>query len=204
MHSSQRMPERITPLLPICAGPPRAASRTIRRSSPMTTVWSCSARDGNGVAGHLVGCLEGPGSVHPIRVADLESIHVHSAHRNRGVGEQLVTAFLSWAVEKGAQRAAVTAYAANDAPGASMLATALPLGLSPWTSTCRANQRPTTARNARIIHADLGYVRPEKQTVEGSLGHCDAGNSHGSLTDFSRTGPTVQDSGVHAGHLAGR
>ena len=72
------------------------------------------ARDGNEVAGHLVGRLEGPGSVHPIRLADLESIHVHSAHRNRGVGEQLVTAFLAWAAEKGAQRATVTAYAAND------------------------------------------------------------------------------------------
>jgi ribosomal protein S18 acetylase RimI-like enzyme len=72
------------------------------------------ARDGNEVAGHLVGRLSGPGSVHPIRVADLESIHVYSAHRNHGVGEQLMTAFLGWAAEKGAQRATVTAYAAND------------------------------------------------------------------------------------------
>lgn len=71
-------------------------------------------RDDNEVAGHLVGRLRGPGSVHPIRVADLESIHVYPAHRNRGVGEQLVTAFLAWAAEKGAQRATVTAYAAND------------------------------------------------------------------------------------------
>jgi GNAT superfamily N-acetyltransferase len=72
------------------------------------------ARDGNEVAGHLVGRLSGPGSMHPIRVADLESIQVYPAHRNRGVGEQLVTAFLAWATEKGAQRAMVTAYAAND------------------------------------------------------------------------------------------
>jgi GNAT superfamily N-acetyltransferase len=72
------------------------------------------ARDGNEAAGHLVGRLEGPGSMHPIRVADLESIHVYSAHRNRGVGEQLMTAFLAWASEKGVQRATVTAYAANN------------------------------------------------------------------------------------------
>jgi ribosomal protein S18 acetylase RimI-like enzyme len=72
------------------------------------------ARDGNKVAGHLVGRISGPGSVHPIQVADLESVHVYPAHRNRGVGEQLVTAFLAWAAEKGAQRATVTAYAAND------------------------------------------------------------------------------------------
>jgi GNAT superfamily N-acetyltransferase len=72
------------------------------------------ARDGDEVAGHLVGRCRGPGSVHPIRVAELESIHVYPAHRNRGAGEQLITAFLAWAAERGAQRATVTAYAAND------------------------------------------------------------------------------------------
>ena len=72
------------------------------------------ARDDNEVAGHLVGRISGPGSVHPIRVADLESVQVYPAHRNRGVGDQLATAFLAWAAEKGAQRATVTAYAAND------------------------------------------------------------------------------------------
>jgi GNAT superfamily N-acetyltransferase len=72
------------------------------------------SRDGDDVAGHLVGRLHGPGSVHPIRVAELESIHVYPRHRNRGAGEQLMTAFLAWAAERGAQRATVTAYAAND------------------------------------------------------------------------------------------
>ena len=72
------------------------------------------ARDGDEVAGHLVGRLSGPGSVHAIRVADLESIQVYPAHRGRGVGEQLMRAFLVWAAERGAQRATVTAYAAND------------------------------------------------------------------------------------------
>ena len=72
------------------------------------------ARDGDEVVGHLVGRLSGPGSVHAIRVADLESIHVYPAHRGHGVGGQLMTAFLMWAAGKGAQRATVTAYAAND------------------------------------------------------------------------------------------
>jgi ribosomal protein S18 acetylase RimI-like enzyme len=72
------------------------------------------ARDGDKVVGHLVGRLSGPGSVHAVRVADLESLHVYPAHRGHGVGEQLMTAFLAWAAEKGAQRATVTAYAAND------------------------------------------------------------------------------------------
>ena len=72
------------------------------------------ARDGDEVAGHLAGRLSGPGSVHAIRVAGLESIHVYRAHRGRGVGEQLIRAFLVWAAERGAQRATVTAYAAND------------------------------------------------------------------------------------------
>jgi ribosomal protein S18 acetylase RimI-like enzyme len=72
------------------------------------------AREGDQVVGHLVGRLRGPGSVHPVRVADLESIHVYPRHRNRGVGEQLMTAFLAWAAKKGAQRATVTAYAANN------------------------------------------------------------------------------------------
>lgn len=72
------------------------------------------ARDGSDTAGHLVGRLGGPGSVHPIRVAELESIHVYPDYRGRGVGQQLMTAFLAWAAERSAQRATVTAYAAND------------------------------------------------------------------------------------------
>jgi len=72
------------------------------------------SRDGEEVVGHLVGRLSGPGSVHPIRVAELESIHVYPRHRGRGVGGQLMAAFLAWAAENGAQRATVTAYAAND------------------------------------------------------------------------------------------
>jgi ribosomal protein S18 acetylase RimI-like enzyme len=72
------------------------------------------ARDGDVVVGHLVGRLNGPGSVHPIRVAELESIHVYPEHRGAGVGDRLVTAFFAWAADKGAQRASVTAYLANE------------------------------------------------------------------------------------------
>jgi GNAT superfamily N-acetyltransferase len=66
------------------------------------------------VIGHLVGRLGRPSSVHPIRVADLESIYVDPAHRGRGVGQLLVDAFVAWATEKGADRTSVTVYAAND------------------------------------------------------------------------------------------
>ena len=72
------------------------------------------ARDRAEVIGHLVGRLTGPGSVHLFRVAELESIHVYPDHRGAGVGHRLVTEFFAWAIAKGAQRASVTAYAAND------------------------------------------------------------------------------------------
>jgi ribosomal protein S18 acetylase RimI-like enzyme len=72
------------------------------------------ARDGGTIAGHLVGRLHPPGSVHPIRVAELESIHVYPAYRRRGIGERLVDGFLAWAAGKGARRASVAAYAANE------------------------------------------------------------------------------------------
>ena len=72
------------------------------------------ARDGHNVAGHLVGRLTGPSSVRPIRVAVLESVHVYADYRGRGAGGQLVAAFMGWAADKGAQRAVVTAYAANE------------------------------------------------------------------------------------------
>jgi GNAT superfamily N-acetyltransferase len=73
------------------------------------------ARDGRAVAGHLVGRLSGPGSVHRVRAAELESIHVYPPYRGTGVGSRLVEAFLAWAAEHGAVRASVTAYAANEA-----------------------------------------------------------------------------------------
>jgi ribosomal protein S18 acetylase RimI-like enzyme len=72
------------------------------------------ARDGDAVVGHLVARLSGPGSVHPIRVADLESIHVYPDHRGNGIGDLLVTTFLAWAAGNGAQRVSVTAYVGNE------------------------------------------------------------------------------------------
>jgi GNAT superfamily N-acetyltransferase len=71
------------------------------------------AREDGELAGHLVGRLSGPGSVHPIRVADLESIHVYPRYRGRGIGTRLVDAFFAWALARGADRASVIAYAAN-------------------------------------------------------------------------------------------
>lgn len=73
------------------------------------------ARDADAIVGHLVGRLSGPGSVHPIRAAELESLHVYPDYRGNGVGSRLVEAFLAWAAEQGATRASVTAYAANEA-----------------------------------------------------------------------------------------
>lgn len=73
------------------------------------------ARASDAVIGHLVARLHAPGTVHPIRIAELESIHVYPQHRGRGIGEQLMNAFFAWAADKGAQRASVTAYAANEA-----------------------------------------------------------------------------------------
>jgi GNAT superfamily N-acetyltransferase len=73
------------------------------------------ARDGDMVTGHLVGRLYGPSSVHPVRGAELESIHVYPEHRSAGIGSRLVEAFLAWAADHGAVRASVTAYAANEA-----------------------------------------------------------------------------------------
>jgi GNAT superfamily N-acetyltransferase len=73
------------------------------------------ARDGGTVTGHLVGRLYGPSSVHPVRGAELESIHVYPGNRSAGIGSRLIEAFLAWAAEHGAVRASVTAYAANEA-----------------------------------------------------------------------------------------
>ncbi|MEP7026938.1 MAG: GNAT family N-acetyltransferase [Actinomycetota bacterium] len=72
------------------------------------------ACDGDYVVGHLVGRIGGPGSLHPVSIAELESIHVYPAHRGRGAGHHLMTAFLAWAARNGAQRATITAYTAND------------------------------------------------------------------------------------------
>ncbi len=72
------------------------------------------ARDGEKAIGHLVGRLHRGNSLHPTRAAELESIHVYPDHRGRGVGSLLVAGFSDWAAARGAGRAWVTAYAANE------------------------------------------------------------------------------------------
>jgi GNAT superfamily N-acetyltransferase len=73
------------------------------------------ARDGDRALGHLVGRVLEPDTLRAdTRVAVLESIRVDPAARGRGVGGSLVAAFFDWARERGAVRAGVTAYAANE------------------------------------------------------------------------------------------
>ncbi|WP_203905171.1 GNAT family N-acetyltransferase [Virgisporangium aliadipatigenens] len=73
------------------------------------------ARDGDAVLGHLVGRVMEPDVLRPgTKVASLESIRVAPPARGSGVGGRLVAAFFAWARERGAVRAGVTAYAANE------------------------------------------------------------------------------------------
>jgi GNAT superfamily N-acetyltransferase len=72
------------------------------------------ARDGDRLAGHLVGKLIEPDSIRLARFAVLESIRVWPEHRGLGVGSRLVEEFLGWARRNQAVQASVTAYAAND------------------------------------------------------------------------------------------
>ena len=71
------------------------------------------ATTGEAVIGYLAGYLWDGGNLRPIKMAELESMYVHPDWRSRGVGRQLADEFLRWAKQKGAQRASVTAYAAN-------------------------------------------------------------------------------------------
>jgi ribosomal protein S18 acetylase RimI-like enzyme len=72
------------------------------------------AEAGTEGAGYLVGYVNAPTSVRPVSVAELESMYVREAHRQQGVGRELVTRFLQWATAQGADRASVTAYTANE------------------------------------------------------------------------------------------
>jgi len=71
------------------------------------------ATTGEAVIGYLVGYLLHGGNLRPIKLAELESMFVIQNWRSRGVGRRLADEFLKWAEQKGAQRASVTAYAAN-------------------------------------------------------------------------------------------
>jgi ribosomal protein S18 acetylase RimI-like enzyme len=73
------------------------------------------AKSGPTPVGYLAGYVREPTEVRPVRVAELQSMYVEAASRNRGVGSGLVDEFLSWAEAHGAERVSVTAYASNDA-----------------------------------------------------------------------------------------
>ncbi len=65
------------------------------------------------VIGYLAGYLWDGGTLRPLKMAELESMYIRQNWRSRGGGRQLAGEFLKWAKQKGAQRAAVTAYVAN-------------------------------------------------------------------------------------------
>jgi GNAT superfamily N-acetyltransferase len=68
---------------------------------------------GGEVVGHLTGVLNEGTAYRPVTIATLASLYVRPAHRSGGVGADLVRAFRDWARDRGADRVAVTAYAAN-------------------------------------------------------------------------------------------
>jgi GNAT superfamily N-acetyltransferase len=73
------------------------------------------ARSGNEVAGHLIGRLMPVSSLRPGAVrAVLESMRVAAGRRREGVGQALVSAFVAWARERGANELTVQAYADNE------------------------------------------------------------------------------------------
>jgi GNAT superfamily N-acetyltransferase len=81
-------------------------------AGPSTRCWLAEV-DGT-VCGSLVGRINRASTVRPVRVAELESMYVRPEYRSTGVGAALVAEFFEWARGRGAQRAAVTAHAAND------------------------------------------------------------------------------------------
>jgi ribosomal protein S18 acetylase RimI-like enzyme len=66
------------------------------------------------VIGYLAGYLNEKTELRPVRVAKLESMYVEKDYRSRGVGKSVATDFLEWASTRGATRASVSVFAAND------------------------------------------------------------------------------------------
>jgi ribosomal protein S18 acetylase RimI-like enzyme len=64
--------------------------------------------------GYLAGRVGEGTTMRPVKVAELESMYVRDGYRDRGVGARLVGEFLGWARSRGAERASVVAYAANE------------------------------------------------------------------------------------------
>lgn len=65
------------------------------------------------VVGYLAGQMRHRFQMRPINIAELESMYISEPYRNLGLGTQLVAHFRDWAEQQGAERIAVTAYAAN-------------------------------------------------------------------------------------------
>lgn len=63
--------------------------------------------------GYLFGRLNEPSTWRTARIAEIVTLYVVAARRDRGVGERLVRAFFDWARANQADRAAVSAYAQN-------------------------------------------------------------------------------------------
>jgi ribosomal protein S18 acetylase RimI-like enzyme len=81
-------------------------------TGPTTRCWL--AEVDAAVVGSLVGRIKRESTVRPVRVAELESMYVRPEYRGAGVGTALVAEFFEWARARGATRAAVIAYTAND------------------------------------------------------------------------------------------
>jgi ribosomal protein S18 acetylase RimI-like enzyme len=64
--------------------------------------------------GYLAGRMGERTTLRPVEVAELESMYVLEGYRGKGVGARLVDEFLGWAGSRGAERASVVAYAANE------------------------------------------------------------------------------------------
>ncbi|PIM66571.1 GNAT family N-acetyltransferase [Streptomyces sp. JV178] len=65
------------------------------------------------VVGHLTAVVAEGAVMRPVRVASLVSMYVQPAYRRERLGERLIGEFTTWAKDKGAQLAEVTAYSSN-------------------------------------------------------------------------------------------
>jgi GNAT superfamily N-acetyltransferase len=75
----------------------------------------CLVAEENGeLVAHLIGRLQAASSLRLVDTAVLESIRVVPDQRGKGVGTALAESFVDWARSRGATRATVTAYAANE------------------------------------------------------------------------------------------
>lgn len=72
------------------------------------------AEDHGEVVGHLIGRFQASSSLRLVHSGVLESLRVSPTHRGRGVGTDLAKSFVDWATSRGATRATVTAFAANE------------------------------------------------------------------------------------------